>query len=121
MTTRPLSIAMVCYPSFGGSGVVARELAVGLALRGHRVTLVASEPPSRPLPEQPQLAFRKVHVPSYPVFQHAPYTVAVAGASTSRRPSVTAKPAGMPSTETAWTVRPPTSKLAPSSPAASER
>lgn len=79
MTTRPLSIAMVCYPTFGGSGVVARELAVGLASRGHRVTLVASDPPSRSLPEQELLAFRKVNVPSYPVFQHAPYTLAVAG------------------------------------------
>jgi L-malate glycosyltransferase len=80
MTTERLSIAMVCYPSFGGSGVVARELAVGLALRGHRVTLVASDPPSRALPEHEQLRFRKVLVPSYPVFQHAPYTIAVASA-----------------------------------------
>jgi N-acetyl-alpha-D-glucosaminyl L-malate synthase BshA len=80
MTTERLSIAMVCYPSFGGSGVVARELAVGLALRGHRVTLVASDPPSRALPEHELLRFRKVLVPSYPVFQHAPYTIALASA-----------------------------------------
>jgi N-acetyl-alpha-D-glucosaminyl L-malate synthase BshA len=78
--TQPLSIAMVCYPSFGGSGVVARELAVGLAARGHTVTLVASDPPSRVLPQHERLRFRKVLVPHYPVFQHAPYTVAVASA-----------------------------------------
>jgi N-acetyl-alpha-D-glucosaminyl L-malate synthase BshA len=76
--TQPLSIAMVCYPSFGGSGVVARELAVGLVERGHTVTLVASDPPSRVLPEHERLRFRKVLVPHYPVFQHAPYTIAVA-------------------------------------------
>jgi len=76
--TEPLSIAMVCYPSFGGSGVVARELAVGLAARGHTVTLVASDPPSRVLPQHERLHFRKVLVPHYPVFQHAPYTLAVA-------------------------------------------
>lgn len=76
--TQPLSIAMVCYPSFGGSGVVARELAVGLVDRGHSVTLVASDPPSRVLPQHDRLRFRKVLVPHYPVFQHDPYTLAVA-------------------------------------------
>lgn len=78
--TEPLSIAMVCYPSFGGSGVVARELAVGLVERGHRVTLVASDHPSRALPEHERLSFHQVLVPEYPVFQHAPYTLAVASA-----------------------------------------
>jgi N-acetyl-alpha-D-glucosaminyl L-malate synthase BshA len=78
MTTSPLSIAMVCYPAFGGSGVVARELAVGLAERGHTVTLVASDVPSRTLPVHERLRFHKVRVPQYPVFEHAPYTVAVA-------------------------------------------
>lgn len=76
--TGPLSIAMVCYPTFGGSGVVARELAVGLASRGHRVTLVASDPPSRPLPALEALRFRKVTVAHHPVFEHAPYALAVA-------------------------------------------
>jgi N-acetyl-alpha-D-glucosaminyl L-malate synthase BshA len=78
--TKPLSIAMVCYPSFGGSGVIARELAVGLVERGHRVTLVASAPPFRPLPAQDGLAFLRVEVPHYPMFEHAPYTLAVASA-----------------------------------------
>jgi N-acetyl-alpha-D-glucosaminyl L-malate synthase BshA len=76
--TQPLSIAMVCYPSFGGSGVVARELAVGLVERGHTVTLVASDVLSRPLPAHERLHFHKVDVPRYPVFEHAPYTLAVA-------------------------------------------
>ena len=76
--TSPLSIAMVCYPTFGGSGVVARELAVGLVERGHTVTLVASDAPSRVLPVHERLRFHKVVVAHYPVFEHAPYTVAVA-------------------------------------------
>jgi len=79
-TTAPLSIAMVCYPTFGGSGVVARELAVGLAERGHRVTLVATDAPGRTLPALERLRFRKVEVAPYPVFQYAPYTVALASA-----------------------------------------
>ncbi|HEX4418727.1 MAG TPA: N-acetyl-alpha-D-glucosaminyl L-malate synthase BshA [Kofleriaceae bacterium] len=45
--TRPLSIAVVCLPGLGGSGVVAAELALGLAARGHRIHVVATELPER--------------------------------------------------------------------------
>ena len=45
--TLPLRIAVVCYPALGGSGVIASELALGLAGRGHRVILVATELPER--------------------------------------------------------------------------
>ena len=73
-----LSIGIVCYPSLGGSGVVAAELAVGLAQRGHRVHLIASAPPSRALPACEHLVFHKVSVSDYPLFEHPPYTLAVA-------------------------------------------
>jgi len=73
-----LSIGIVCYPSLGGSGVVAAELAVGLARRGHRVHLIASAPPSRALPACERLLFHKVSVADYPLFEHPPYTLAVA-------------------------------------------
>lgn len=73
-----LSIGIVCYPSLGGSGVVAAELAVGLARRGHRVHLIASAPPSRALPACERLLFHKVAVSDYPLFEHPPYTLAVA-------------------------------------------
>lgn len=75
----PLSIGIVCYPSLGGSGVVAAELATGLAERGHDVHVIASAPPGRVLPTSDRLRFHRVDVPDHPVFQHPPYELAVAG------------------------------------------
>ena len=74
--TLPLRIAVVCYPALGGSGVIASELALGLAGRGHRVTLVATALPERL--RGTAVRFELVEVPSSPVFEHAPYGEAVA-------------------------------------------
>jgi N-acetyl-alpha-D-glucosaminyl L-malate synthase BshA len=74
--TLPLRIAVVCYPALGGSGVIASELALGLAGRGHRVTLVATALPERL--RGTAVRFECVEVPSSPVFEHAPYGEAVA-------------------------------------------
>ncbi|HEX3476554.1 MAG TPA: N-acetyl-alpha-D-glucosaminyl L-malate synthase BshA [Kofleriaceae bacterium] len=74
--TLPLRIAVVCYPALGGSGVIASELALGLAGRGHRVTLVATALPERL--RGTAVRFEPVEVPSSPVFEHAPYGEAVA-------------------------------------------
>lgn len=76
--SRPFSIGIVCFPSLGGSGVVASDLALGLAERGHRVHLVARSRPTRTLPSCERLTFHEVHVPDYPVFEHAPYALALA-------------------------------------------
>ena len=78
MLMRPLSIAMVCYPALGGSGVVASELARGLAARGHRVHVLATELPDRAWGGPGDLRFERVEVPSSPVFEHGPYCLAVA-------------------------------------------
>lgn len=75
----PLSIGLVCFPSFGGSGVVGAELAAGLAARGHRVHLIASAPPPRAAQPPPGLRLHVVAVPDYPVFEHPPYELALAG------------------------------------------
>jgi len=75
--TRPLSIAMVCYPALGGSGVVAAELARGLAAAGHRVHVIATALPDRARGPG-ELRFERVLVPSSPVFEHGPYCLAVA-------------------------------------------
>jgi N-acetyl-alpha-D-glucosaminyl L-malate synthase BshA len=75
---RPLSIAMVCYPALGGSGVVASELARGLAARGHRVHVIATELPDRATGGPGELRFERVEVPTSPVFEHGPYCLAVA-------------------------------------------
>lgn len=77
---KPLAIGLVCYPSFGGSGVVAAELGCGLAARGHRVHLIASAPPRRALRQSDRLRIHVVRVPDYPVFEHPPYESALAGA-----------------------------------------
>jgi len=72
-----ISIGIVCYPGVGGSGVVAAELAIGLAERGHDVHLIASAMPTRAI-RSPDLSFHQVDVPDYPLFEHAPYTLALA-------------------------------------------
>jgi L-malate glycosyltransferase len=77
--TRPLTLAVVCYPGLGGSGIVASELAVGLAARGHRVHVVATAIPERLRNGRgAALQFELVEVPSSPVLEHGPYEVAVA-------------------------------------------
>jgi N-acetyl-alpha-D-glucosaminyl L-malate synthase BshA len=74
----PLSLGIVCYPGLGGSGVVAWGLAMGLARRGHRVHVIASAPPSRPLVECDGLFLHQVSVTEYPAFDHPPYELALA-------------------------------------------
>jgi N-acetyl-alpha-D-glucosaminyl L-malate synthase BshA len=74
----PLSVGIVCFPSLGGSGIVATELAVGLSQRGHRVHVIASAPPSRTLPTCENLFLHEVSVPTHPALQHPPYTLALA-------------------------------------------
>ena len=76
--SHPMSVGIVCFPSLGGSGIVATDLAVGLSLRGHRVHVIASAPPSRPLPTCERLFLHEVGVSSPPPLQYAPYTLALA-------------------------------------------
>ncbi len=74
--TRGLAIAVVCFPGLGGSGVIASELARGLAGRGHRVFVVATAMPERLKVNGVQ--FEPIDVPCAPVFDTAPYGLAVA-------------------------------------------
>lgn len=77
-----LSIGVLCYATFGGSGVVATEIGLAMARRGHRVHFVGSEPPFRlasaALPEG--VAFHRVRSLDYPLFPQTPYTLALASA-----------------------------------------
>jgi N-acetyl-alpha-D-glucosaminyl L-malate synthase BshA len=79
-TQRDLRIGVVCYASLGGSGVIAADLAAGLAERGHRVHVIAGAPLSRPLAASARLAFHAVTVPDYPLFEQPPYELALAAA-----------------------------------------
>ena len=70
-------LAVVCYPTFGGSGVVAAELGRSLAARGHEVHIISTEMPAR-LRQVEGLTFHRVQVVSYPLFEYPPYTLALA-------------------------------------------
>jgi N-acetyl-alpha-D-glucosaminyl L-malate synthase BshA len=74
----PISVGIVCFPSLGGSGIIATELAVGLAHRGHRVHVIASATPSRALPTCERLFLHQVPVPSHPALADPPYAIALA-------------------------------------------
>jgi L-malate glycosyltransferase len=68
-----LHVAILCYASVGGSGVVATELAQALALRGHLVQIISRERPFRWRSHIPGLSFVKVEMPTYPLFREPQY------------------------------------------------
>ncbi len=70
-----MRLAVVCYPTFGGSGVVATELAMHLADRGHQVHVISYDQPVRLDTFRPNLSFHTVDIGSYPLFRHPPYTL----------------------------------------------
>jgi N-acetyl-alpha-D-glucosaminyl L-malate synthase BshA len=72
-----MKIAIVCYPTFGGSGVVATELGIALADRGHEVHFVTYRQPVRLELLNNKIHFHEVHVPEYPLFQYQPYELAL--------------------------------------------
>ncbi|QLG46675.1 N-acetyl-alpha-D-glucosaminyl L-malate synthase BshA [Costertonia aggregata] len=72
-----MKIAIVCYPTFGGSGVVATELGIALANRGHEVHFVTYKQPVRLELLSNRIHFHEVHVPEYPLFQYQPYELAL--------------------------------------------
>lgn len=74
-----MRIAIVCYPTVGGSGVVATELAKALACRGHEIHLVSYERPVRAVRCHPNLHLHQVEPPAYPLFRYLPYESALAG------------------------------------------
>lgn len=73
-----MNIGITVYPSFGGSGIVGSELGKELAARGHTVHFIASAVPSRGLELSDRVRFHEVEMMSYPLFEHQPYTLALA-------------------------------------------
>lgn len=73
-----LHIGIVCYPSYGGSGVVATELAMALARRDHVVHLISYEPPVRYMGGDLPIRLHTVDIPQYPLFKYPPYLLALA-------------------------------------------
>lgn len=72
-----MKIAIVCYPTFGGSGVVATELGIALANRGHEIHFVTYRQPVRLELLNELIHFHEVNVPEYPLFKYQPYELAL--------------------------------------------
>jgi len=71
-------IGITCYPTYGGSGIVATELGMELAARGHEVHFISYANPIRLDPGIPRIHYHEVEVSSYPLFQYPPYSLALA-------------------------------------------
>jgi N-acetyl-alpha-D-glucosaminyl L-malate synthase BshA len=72
-----MKIGIVCYPTFGGSGVVATELGLELSKRGHEIHFITYKQPVRLELLSNNVHFHEVHVPEYPLFQYQPYELAL--------------------------------------------
>ena len=72
-----MKIAIVCYPTFGGSGVVATELGLELARRGHEIHFITYSQPVRLALLSPNVHYHEVNVPEYPLFLYQPYELAL--------------------------------------------
>ncbi len=75
-----MNIAIVCYPTFGGSGVLATELGKALADKGHNIHFITYQQPVRLTGFHANLFYHEVRVPTYPLFDYPPYETALASA-----------------------------------------
>jgi len=75
-----MRIGIVCYPTFGGSGVLATELGKALAQEGHQVHFITYQQPVRLNGFIPNIFYHEVQVPTYPLFDYPPYETALASA-----------------------------------------
>jgi len=73
-----MKIGITVYPTYGGSGIVGSELGKELAQRGHTVHFIASALPTRLTQLSDRVQFHEVEMMSYPLFEHQPYTLALA-------------------------------------------
>jgi N-acetyl-alpha-D-glucosaminyl L-malate synthase BshA len=73
-----MKIGITCYPTYGGSGVVATELGIELAARGHQIHFITSSQPFRLTGREANIHFHEVSVATYPLFEYPPYDLALA-------------------------------------------
>lgn len=73
-----MKIGITCYPTYGGSGAVATELGIQLAARGHEVHFVSYAQPFRLGSFRERIFFHEVEMEDYPLFEHPPYSLALA-------------------------------------------
>ncbi len=72
-----MKIGIVCYPTFGGSGVIATELGMYLARKGHKVHFITYSQPVRLDILEPNIYYHEVNVQDYPLFHYQPYELAL--------------------------------------------
>lgn len=75
---KQLKIGVICYPSLGGSGVVATELAIKMAAKGHQIHFITSSLPFRYNKPHENIFFHEVRIDGYAVFKYPPYDIALA-------------------------------------------
>ena len=75
-----MKIGIVCYPTFGGSGVLATELGKALAEKGHEIHFITYQQPVRLNGFHTNIFYHEVRVPTYPLFDYPPYELALASA-----------------------------------------
>ena len=73
-----MKIGITCYPTYGGSGIVATELGMELAARGHDIHFITYANPIRLNTDSPRIHYHEVEVSTYPLFQYPPYSLALA-------------------------------------------
>ncbi|HSU29892.1 MAG TPA: N-acetyl-alpha-D-glucosaminyl L-malate synthase BshA [Bryobacteraceae bacterium] len=73
-----MRIGITCYPTYGGSGIVATELGLELAHRGHEIHFISYANPIRLDPDTPGIFYHEVEVSTYPLFLYPPYSLALA-------------------------------------------
>jgi N-acetyl-alpha-D-glucosaminyl L-malate synthase BshA len=73
-----MKIGITCYPTYGGSGVVATELGIELAAAGHQIHFISYSQPFRLRGREQDIAFHEVPVTNYPLFEYPPYDLALA-------------------------------------------
>ena len=73
-----MKIGIVCYPTFGGSGVVATELGTALAEKGHKIHFITYRRPARLNSFHENIFFHEVTAADYPLFDYSPYDTALA-------------------------------------------
>jgi N-acetyl-alpha-D-glucosaminyl L-malate synthase BshA len=85
-----MKIGIVCYPTFGGSGVLATELGKALAQKGHFVHFITYQQPVRLNGFIPNIFYHEVQVPTYPLFDYPPYETALASTMVDAIPHASA-------------------------------
>lgn len=73
-----MNIGIVCYPTYGGSGVLATELGLGLAERGHEIHFISYRAPARLVHFHENIFYHEVSTDDYPLFEYVPYDTALA-------------------------------------------